>query len=103
VIGTIVAFFATNYWSYVSGQDSQRSLLIETLSRYREFYDEVQENHLVACNNDRQLQGLYLSQYKSMLPVINEEIHPPYDNPCPLIKPPRPPSNLKAIVREIIE
>ena len=90
MIGTILAFMATNYWSYTSGRNNGRSLLIDTLSKYRAFYDEVQKEHKIACGQDGKLRGLYLSQFKSMLPVIEDEIEPPYDNPCPDSQPQRP-------------
>ena len=92
IIFTLLAFIASNYWSYTSGRDSGRSLLIDTLSKYRAFYDEVQKNHKIACGQDGKLRGLYLSQFKSMLPVIENEIQPPYDNPCPSLLPPAAPT-----------
>ncbi|MCW9014241.1 MAG: hypothetical protein OQL06_10690 [Gammaproteobacteria bacterium] len=91
IIGTIVAFLLSNFWSYSSGQNSNRSLLIDTLSKYNDFYIEVRKNEKTACENG-QLRGLYLSRFNSMLPVIQGEIKAPYDTPCPLtplaLKPP---------------
>ena len=95
IIFTLLAFIASNYWSYTSGRDSGRSLLIDTLAKYRAFYDEVQKEHKIACGQDGKLRGLYLSQFNSMLPVIEDKIQPPYDNPCPSLFPPAAPTGFK--------
>jgi hypothetical protein len=95
-IGAIIAFVASNYWSYSAGSQSGQALLIETMERYRSFYKEVQENAQFACDADRNLQGLYATQFTSMMPVIGKKISPPYDNPCPLsLPPPSAASSLK--------
>jgi len=94
VLGTILVFIATNYWSYTAGGNSERTLLINTLSQYRSFYDEVRKKYKIACGRDGKLQGLYLSQFNSMLPVIEDEIESPYDNPCPSLSPPSPVKNI---------
>ncbi len=95
VVATLIAFMLTNYWSYENGSKSGEALLIDTMSRYRSFYEEVRANPKIACGKDGKLRGLYLSQYNSMLPVIEGEVTPPYDNPCPNPGPPAPPKTLK--------
>ena len=94
VVGTLVAFCVTYYFSYTSGESNQRALLIDTLSKYRSFYEEVNANSAIACDSEGKLRGLYDSQYNSMLPVIKEDIEAPYDNPCPTRAVLSPPTNI---------
>jgi hypothetical protein len=94
----VFAFGATNFWSYSQGRQTGDALLIETLERYRAFYEEVRAAPDKACDPATdQLTGLYRMQYDSMLPVIADQIVAPYDNPCP-VSAPKPPENLVATV-----
>ena len=95
-VGALVAFIVSNYWAYHAGSNADDSLLIDTMSKYRAFYEEVREKHKVVCDDGGNLKGLYLAQYRSMLPVVNDQIEAPYDNPCPkLIAVPEAPKNLE--------
>ena len=95
VLGTVIAFILSNYWSYSSGQDTNRALLIDTLAKYNDFFQEVRKNQNIACDHG-QLRGLYLPRFNSMLPVIKGEVVAPYDTPCPVnALAPSPPTKMR--------
>src|SRR5947208_2057318 len=88
---TLAAFAITNMFTFVSVSRSRQELLINTMTKYHDFYDKIGANAAAACDEQGNLQGIYLAEYRSMLTVIAGEVPAPYDNPCPTRAPPEAP------------